>query len=389
MKTLRIAIITNILPKYREGFYDALFRRTDVNVHIYCQEKIPGADPETIHEKYGGKVTLLKYLSARQEKIAVQFIPWIRILSESDVIFIGGNPRVVSDALFGTLLTFMGKKVVLWTMARSFRNNRLSERIRLRWSRIFRHILVYTDEEAEYLMQRGFKKNYVLGINNGLDQNAIEYAASNWPLIELNEWRRDEGIDGRVLILSCARLERKNRLDLVAEALPILISRVPNLIWCVIGSGPELPELKAMVDSLGVNDHVRFVGGLYEEKELAPWFMSSKLLVHPAAVGLSLLHAFGYGLPVIVNDNPRSHGPEYAAFRCGSTGLAFRKDDVKHLADTIIKMLEDDRARIMMGEIARSLARNKYNVDIMVERFIRIARDAYGELRVGDIMADE
>jgi glycosyltransferase involved in cell wall biosynthesis len=388
MNALRIAIITNILPKYREGFYDALFRRTDVIVRVYCQERIPGADFETIHGKYGYKVTLMKYLSARREKIAVQFIPWIKILSESDVVFVGGNPRVVSDVLLGTLLTFMRKKVVLWTMARSFRNNRLAERIRLRWSRIFRHILVYTDEEADYLKRRGFKKNYVLGINNGLDQNAIEQAASSWPVSELNEWRYGEGIDGQILILSCARLERKNRLDLVAEALPILVSLIPNLTWCIIGSGPELPELKALVDSLSMNDHVRFVGGLYEERELAPWFMSSKLLVHPAAVGLSLLHAFGYGLPVIVNDNPRSHGPEYAAFGSGSTGLAFRENDVKHLADTIIKLLDDHQARTMMGEKAYALARNKYNTNIMVERLIKIATDAHYERRLGDSLVD-
>jgi glycosyltransferase involved in cell wall biosynthesis len=384
MKALRITIITNILPKYREGFYDVIFRRTDVIVKVYCQDKIPGADFETIHKKYGEKVTLLKYLSAKREKIAVQFIPWIRILFESEVIFIGGNPRVVSDAIFGTFLAVLRKKVVLWTMARSFRNNRWSENIRLRWSRIFRYIFVYTDEEADYLNQRGFKNNYVLGMNNGLDQKAIEHAASSWTTNELNEWRRAGDIDSEVLILSCARLERKNRLDLIAEAFPILISHVPNLKWCVIGSGPELPELKALVNSLGVKAHVRFVGGLYEEKELAPWFMSSKLLVHPAAVGLSLLHAFGYGLPAIVNDNPRGQGPEYAAFESGFTGLAFRENDVKHLAETIIKLLDDDQARNKMGEHALNLARKSYNVDVMVERLVRIAKDAYYERRLGD-----
>jgi glycosyltransferase involved in cell wall biosynthesis len=389
MAPLRISIITNILPKYREGFYDALLGREDVTVRVYCQEAIPGTDFETIHHKYEHNVVLLRFVSASREKVAFQFVPWKKVLSESDVIFISGNPRVLSDVIFGTLLVLLKKKVVLWTMARSFRNNSLSRSIRLRWSRIFPYILVYTDEEADFLKERGFRNRNVLGINNGLNQKDIERAELKWKNGALDQWQRREGIEGLVLVLSCARLERKNRFELIAEALPVLISHIPNLLWCVIGSGPEMSALRARVSSLGVDRHVRFVGKLFDENDLAPWFMSSRLFIHPSAVGLSLLHAYGYGLPVIVSDNPGEHGPEYGAFKPGSTGLAFRRNDVASLAESIITLLCDDRARIEMGEKARSLARDKYNVEVMVDRFVRIAKDAFYRRPCGGPIVDE
>jgi glycosyltransferase involved in cell wall biosynthesis len=266
-------------------------------------------------------------------------------------------------------------------MARSFRNNRLSENIRLFWTRLFRHILVYTDEEAEYLRHRGFGDHYVLGINNGLDQAAIDRAAADWPDVELNEWRKAGGLDGRVLILSCARLEPKNRLDQVVEALPFIVTRVPNVLWCIIGSGTKLRELIAMVDRVGGSEHVRFVGGTYDEKELAPWFLSSELLIHPAAVGLSLIHAYGYGLPAVLNDNPRAHGPEYAAFESGKTGWAYRENDPKDLAEKIVRLLNDKESRKTMGAYAYGLTKDKYNVDIMADRFVQIAREAFRSRR--------
>jgi len=374
---MKIAIIKGVIASYSEGFYDRLFSRSDVFVKVYCQDRIPGMNLKTVHHKYPNNVKLLKFISLKNDKLSWQFIPWKEILRGYDIVFIQGNPRNVSHALFATFLRLIQRKVVLWTQGHSFRSNAITENIRLLWSRIFKFLLLYTDAEVSYLRQKGFTSNYMLGQNNGLDQHKIDAISLLWPAARLQQWRATHNFENRILLLSCARLDKKNKFEYVVTALPTIVARIPNMLWCVIGSGTERAELESMANKAGLAKHVRFIGELYEEEELAPWFLSSEILVHPAAIGLSLLHAFGYGLPVVTHGNSAFHGPEYAAFEPELTGRNFGENDVQDLARTVVGLLEDAEARLRMKNYVLRIVREKYNVDIMVERFIKIAKQAY------------
>jgi len=374
---LNIAIITNIIPSYRKGFYDRLFLRKDISVTVYCQEKIPGMNLQAIHNIYPDNVKLIKYISFKREKFAWQFIPWLEILGEYDVVFIMGNPRILSDVLFGSLLTLFNKKVVLWTQAHSYRANTLTEKIRLLWSRIFKFIFVYTDLEVDFLRIKGFKRNVIIGMNNGLDQKFIDAIITKWDIERLNDWRQSNGLENKTLLLSCARLDPKNKFEQVIQALPKILAEIPNLIWCIIGDGEERDHLETIVKATGLENNVRFVGAVYLEDDLAPWFLSSELLIHPAAIGLTLMHAFGYGLPVITHGLSELHNPEYAAFKPEFSGRNFIMGDIESLAKTTIDLLKDKSTLLNMKNYALSVAREEYNVDVMAERFVQIANIAF------------
>ena len=374
---LKIAIIKGVIASYSEGFYDRLFSHSDLFVRVYCQDHIPGMDLKTVHHKYANNVKLLKFISLKNDKLSWQCIPWKEILRGYDIVFIQGNPRNLSQLLFATYLRLIGRKVILWTQGHSFQSNAITENIRLLWSRMFRFLLLYTDAEVSYLRRKGFTSNYMLGQNNGLDQRRIESAILLWNDHRSNEWRKQHDLENRFLILSCARLSAKNKLCQFVQALPKIIVQIPNVMWCIIGSGKEKAELTSMVFDFGVADHVRFVGELYDEEDLAPWFLSSHIFVHPAAIGLSMMHAFGYGLPVITHGNAYRQGPEYGAFEAEVTGRTFEQDNIQSLSDAVITLLKDEDARLRMKHNVKKIAREDYNVDVMVERFIKIARQAY------------
>ena len=364
------------MASYSEGFYDRLFLRKDLLLKVYCQDSIPGMNLKSIHHKYPGNVRLLKFCSAKRDRVSWQFLPWKEIFTDYDVVFIAGNPRNLSHALIATCLKLCRKKIVIWTMAHSFRGNALTENIRLLWSRIFDFILVYTDAEVAFLRRNGFKNNYIVGQNNGLDQKRIDAAIYLWPQSRLKDWQITQSLDKHTLLLSCARLESKNKFNQIIEALPAIINQIPNLLWCIIGSGAEQKKLESMINTSGLEKHVRFVGELYNEDELAPWFLSSELLIHPASIGLTLMHSYGYGLPVVTHGKAELHNPEYAAFEPELTGRNFIIGDIKNLSETIIQLLHDDVARAKMKRYVQKVAREDYNVDIMVERFVLIANKA-------------
>ncbi len=375
-KKLKIAITTNIITTYRKGFYDRLFSRPDIDVTVYCQYYMPGMNLISIHEHYPLNVKIISFLSAKKEKIVWQFLPWKEIITKYDVVFVSGNPRVLSDVVLGTLLRLMRKRVVLWTMAHSYRGNKLTENIRLLWSRIFQNIFVYTDKEVEYLREKGFRNHYILAMNNGLDQKIIDSIVSKWTEEKITKWMELHDYQNRKIIISCARLEKKNNFGLVIEALPEIVQKIPNLLWFLIGGGDEEENLKELAGKLEVEKYVVFLGAIYEEEELAPYFLSSKLFIHPAAIGLSLLHAFGYGIPVIVHDQIDLHGPEYAAFENDITGKTFRFNDSDDLANVIISLLNNPKEINKMKINVQKIAREQYNVDIMVDRFIQMAKFA-------------
>lgn len=371
---MKIAILTNIIPSYREGFYNRLFNRKEVSLTVYCQDHIPGRNLKSIHEKYGENVQIVQFLSADKEKVVWQFIPWRGLLNNYDVVFVEGNPRMLTNVLISLALHFFRKGVVIWTQAHSFRNNKVSENIRLFWLRLYKNIFVYTDKEVEFLKNKGFKATHMLGMNNGLDQKIIDQSRSEWPQEKLQAWRQANALTNRRMVLSCARLDAKNKFDQVIQALPLIISQVPDILLCIIGDGDERINLEGQVSALGLNNKVRFVGALYAENELAPWFLCSEVLIHPAAIGLTLMHSFGYGLPVITHGIANLHNPEYAAFEPEKTGRNFKIGDISDLAQTVVGLLNEQSKLLEMKAYVLQVAREKYNVDIMVEQFLKIAR---------------
>src|ERR1039458_3547791 len=107
---LKIAILTSVISSYREGFYDRLFSRKDVSVKVYCQSRVPGMNLKAIHSKYPSNVKLVNFISAKRGELVWQFLPWRELLGSYDVFFIEGNPRVMSNVIFGTCLKLSRRK---------------------------------------------------------------------------------------------------------------------------------------------------------------------------------------------------------------------------------------------------------------------------------------
>lgn len=372
---LRVAIITNIIPAYRKDFFDIIFNNDDFTIKVFCQSHLKSERIRVVHELFVKNVCLVKGVGLPQNIITFQFIPFLRITKKYDVIVISGNIRNISDFLLSALCKILNKKVVIWTSAHSYRDNKWGEYIRLTWTKFFKYIFLYNDLEVEYLRKKGFNKHYLLGMNNGLNQIKIDKSikiAKKKPLsVELNPDNFSE-LSNRKVIISCARLELKNRFDLLVDSLHLIKLQIPNILWIVIGTGSQEAFLKKKLSDLGLERNAYFVGELFDEYAMAEYFLLSQVFVHPSAIGLSIFHGFGFGLPVVVHGENSKHGPEYSAFESGVTGLNFQKDNYVDLAEKILFLLKNPELSKNMGKAGQNLVREKYNVNVMAERFFEI-----------------
>ncbi len=366
-RPLRVAVITNMITTYRRDYFRRIFDDPDLAVTVFCQDGIPGMNLPPIHREFGERVVEVPYVGADRELIGWQRLPWRQLLSGFDVYFVHGNPRVLSNVAVSLLLRLTGKRVVIEGQLHTAGSRRLFEEVRLLWWRLFRYVYLYNEVEISSLRaKRGFSKAVAVGMNNGLDQSAIEAAQMQWPESELRPWQHAQGITDRTVLLSCARLEAKNRFELMLDCLPELKRQHPDILWCVIGAGPLRTELEQRFTQAGLSDSVRWLGALYEEAKLAPWFLSARTLVHPGAVGLSLLHAFGYGLPVVTHAERDQHMPEFAALTPGENGLVYPAQDPDAMTAAILEAIEK---RGRLGIAAKQTAQTRFNTRVMAERF--------------------
>jgi glycosyltransferase involved in cell wall biosynthesis len=162
------------------------------------------------------------------------------------------------------------------------------------------------------------------------------------------------------------------------RGIALLRERVPGARLVMVGDGPRRGELELLARELGVADAVEFTGAIYEEERLAPWMLSAALMCYPFSAGLSLLHAFGYGLPVVVGDREGSHNPEIEALEPGRSGVTYAvsggSEDAPESVGAMVgaweRLMGDEGLRRRLGERARELVETRYTIENMARGFV-------------------
>ena len=121
---------------------------------------------------------------------------------------------------------------------------------------------------------------------------------------------------------------------------------------------------------------VRLLGAVYDEAALAPWFRAAEVFVYPGSIGLSIHHAFGYGLPVVTHGDARQQMPEFAALKPGVNGEVFPRGDAGALATVLRGLCESPARRAALAQAARETVATGWNIDDMVSRFTAALRVA-------------
>jgi phosphatidylinositol alpha-1,6-mannosyltransferase len=162
----------------------------------------------------------------------------------------------------------------------------------------------------------------------------------------------DRDRDRRPTIVTVARMEDGYKgHDTMIRALPQVRSRVPDLLWVVIGEGRLRPRYERMVEEARLEGNVRFCGAVSEE-ERDRWLARAAVFAMPSRIdgggegfGIVYLEAAARGLPVVAG----ACGGALDAVLDGKTGLLVDPSDERAVADALTELLEDREKAARLG----------------------------------------
>ncbi len=139
------------------------------------------------------------------------------------------------------------------------------------------------------------------------------------------------------VIIFIGRLNLVKRIDMLINAQAFLkhSNGVIPFNVLLIGDGEERLKLEKQSIDLGLEEHVKFLGAIYDEEVNANALLYADLCVTPGEVGLTAMHAMSYGVPVISHNNFDVQMPEVEAIKVGVTGDLFQYGDIESLSETI------------------------------------------------------
>ncbi len=170
---------------------------------------------------------------------------------------------------------------------------------------------------------------------------------------EDHELREHLGFTDKRVIISTRSLRPIYDIATLVSSAPLVIGRVPDAAFMLIGGGPDIDSLKEMTASLGLADSVRFMGPVPNEQlpsylRLSDAYVSTSL--SDAGLAASTAEAMSCGLPVVISD----FGDNREWVREGEGGFLFPCGDHHALAERLIEVLTNPQ----VSSTARTVNRN-------------------------------
>lgn len=171
------------------------------------------------------------------------------------------------------------------------------------------------------------------------------------------------------VITAIAILNRFKRFDTIIRAMPMILEKVPQARFALVGAGPMETEYRKLALDLGVSDAVWFLG---QRKDVSKILRYSNVFIQPSRVeGLStvILEAMQQGVAVVATEIPGNR----ELIRDGDNGLLFSVGNEHQLAEKILDLFNNPTKASQLAARAKSQLK-KFDIKAIAEEYQNLYR---------------
>ena len=337
-------------------FLEVLSRKHEVTVAVLTRsaksswEKIAPEGTRLVHLRdlpLPRYVPLPARLALENSSRAMAVALLIRTLRPTIVI---GNWITRDSGLYCALVGYHPFLAVAWgsdilVEARRWLIMRMLARFTLRMAD---GVIVDSEIQKRAVLSMGCKSSKIYCFPWGIDLHRFSPGKTKRVREELG-WLHDK------IVVSTRKQLPIYGVECLVRAMPLVLARINDVKLLVVGGGPLLEYHKSLAKRLGIENQVKFLGNVANHLlpailNVADVYVSTSFSDGSSA---SLMEAMACGLPVVVTRIPANE--EWVVH--GINGFLVRPGDSVNLADHVIRLLQDERLRLHMGEANLEVAK--------------------------------
>lgn len=227
--------------------------------------------------------------------------------------------------------------------------------------RRFTRVVAVSDAVRSRLLSAGLSNGQVTVIRNGILLAPFQAAASQRSSAER---LRTVGFVGR--------LSPEKGPDIFVRTAALVLEDFPTTRFILAGEGPERVPLEALIEELGIQEHVTLLG---RQDDMPSLYGSMSIMVlssRTEGLPMALLEAMASGLPVVAT----RVGEVPNVVQDRDTGLLVEPNDAAGLASGIMELLRNPVRRLAMGSNATARVAIGFSAENMTQEYLAVYRDA-------------
>ncbi len=224
------------------------------------------------------------------------------------------------------------------------------------------------------LVEDGIEADRIFVAHSGINPHRFADVTSDHLVSEF-DLRPDEQV-----VINVAHLAGHKGQQYLVKAIPLVLGKIPNVRFFIIGGGELMPELQNLSASLGVGHALVLTGFRHDVGafyKLADLFVMSSV---QEGLGTAVLDALASGKPVVATHS----GGIPEIITDGETGRLVEPANPSALAQGIVELLTQTELAKQMAERGRLTVQEKFSVDAMVARNLSVYRNILGRKTIVD-----
>lgn len=250
--------------------------------------------------------------------------------------------------------------------AGSFKKNLIYTPINAVALRRFSCILTVTEAFRKMMIERGFKKERLKVIYNGIDMEEIPHVMSREAFLEKYAHQVPQNAQ---IVGIAARFQQVKGVDVFIKAAEAVLKNRKDVYFLIAGDGDMEKELKGYVRNNSL-DNIVFLGQL--DYDVIDSFYN--------AVDINVLSSYSESFPYALLEGGRLKKATVSTLAGGvaemianeKTGLLSPVGDHKKLAVNIERVLDDNGLKHMLGNNFYESIKKNFSLTAMAKRHIKI-----------------